>query len=173
MEKFGEDINNYCSFFGLSRLDFIPAYTEFEAWFNSLDTAAIRTTEQEQNKLIEAKKQAKNERLLTEAIPMWRNFEVRELPHNIVSKYTLLRCNKSTQCVETSKGIKVPYSLALSLYSNIQAAIDKGGCNDCNVSVMQYQINTINKEYIIAGCHIITIEEIQACYTNIQATINA
>ncbi len=163
-------IDNYKFHFNIDPCTYVPALLEFYTWYTGIDIQSILEIEGAKDKERTAKREAKETRLHTEGVTMWRNFEVKEIPYNLRSEYTLLRYNVKTCQVETSKGIKVPVDIANRLYTTIKGKIANGGCIGCNVLVFgSYAVNEITDSYIVAGCHKIQITEIDAVYNTMQS----
>lgn len=161
-------VDNYKFHFNVDPIAIVPALLELYTWYTGIDIQSILKVEAVKTKERDAKRETKKLRIKSEAISMWRNFEIKEIPYSYNSEsveYTLLRYNKKKETVNTSKGIGIPKDIAIRLYNNIMNKVSNGGCNDCNMLVFgHYTISEITDTYILAGCHKIKLTEIQACY---------
>lgn len=165
IERIFEMMYEYCAQFNLSASTIAPAISELSQWFEGLNKESILASEEVKYRERIARREAKQLRIANEAIPMWRNFELRQLPYQYNNMYTILRYNKRTETVQTSKGINVPKDVAIRLYKAIMSKVNGGGCTECRLLVFgSYEVDTITDTYIVAGCHKIELTEIATCY---------
>lgn len=157
-------IDNYKIHFNTDPCVIVPALLDIYAWYTGIDIQSILASEAIVDKARNDKREAKELRLKTEAVAMFHNFEIATLPYGY-GNATLLRYNKKTENVETSKGIRIPVAIAMRLYASIQSKLNIGGCEGCNLLVFgNYTIDTVSDSHIVAGCHNIRMTEVQACY---------
>lgn len=96
------------------------------------------------------------------------NYELKEL---LADYHTtdILRISKDGLNVETSQGIDIPAHEAKRLYKWLIGIAANGGCEgNCNEMVSHtYQVKSVTSEYVVIGCHKITIEECKLAYSQL------
>lgn len=63
--------------------------------------------------------------------------------------------------VFTSKGVKLPVSVAQRYFKYYLDIIKKGGCTDCDYKMLDYQVREASEKALIVGCHNMPMNEIQ------------
>lgn len=97
------------------------------------------------------------------ALKDWREFEVSRMYNRIGEDY--LRYNSLKDRIETSQGIEIPVAVGKVFYKNIKTIVANGGCTDCNIKLLQYNVTEISAKGIVVGCHNISMKEIQRIAT--------
>lgn len=93
-----------------------------------------------------------------EELKKFRNFKISSL--SLHDGFDYLRFNTDKLRVETSQSVQIPLQTAKEFYSVIRYMNINGGCVDCNIKLMDYNVKEINKDFIHVGCHKITIKEV-------------
>lgn len=151
----------YADFFGIN----IPAtletagnisnkseYAEFEARRNELQLM------QERAERIKVKKEHAKE------LKKWRTFEsvyVNNTPMKLRDGFDYLRIESFKGRIQTSQGIEIPLEVGHKFYRLVKSIIAKGGCTNCDAQILHYSVKEINKDFILIGCHKITVKEVE------------
>jgi len=108
----------------------------------------------------EAKREKRQQKEINKQLKKFRAFE----RFNVYSKYSYLRYNEATQRIETSQRIEIPVNLAKVFYRAIKTAlinIDNPTSQMLeNLKILDYSVKTLQKNFIVIGCHTIEIKEI-------------
>ncbi len=125
--------------------------------------AEIRKQEAARLKRLEAKLLKEN----AEKIEAWRNNEPGAcIPHGVskvfLRRRTVAYDGTKTDAVDTSKGAVIPWDDAIRLFRFAMAKRKKGWRrNGETFAVGRYQLDAVNKNGIVAGCHRIGFDEIE------------
>jgi hypothetical protein len=145
---------------GLS--DLLQKIADIRAKWSTVDTFSILKYEETLYNERQAKKAEKQARINADRVKAWKTFEVASLGY--YPEYTLLRFNAGKNRIETSRGIQIPYTVAQHYTTMIADTIGLGGCKNCGIIMSitgsDYTVNEITSDYIIVGCHKVTITEI-------------
>jgi hypothetical protein len=71
-----------------------------------------------------------------------------------------LRFNPELKTIETSQGITIEMEEARRVFEIVLHSIQKNGCNDCGTIAERYKIKSIDKNFMVVGCHNIQMSEI-------------
>lgn len=101
----------------------------------------------------------------------WRNYKTKsdykERDHELAERFfddvlpgnVSLRTDGKT--VETSKEVSLPVAVAKRIYDRYMAVIASGGCSgNCPDRILEYQVQEMNADRILVGCHDIPRSEI-------------
>lgn len=166
-----EALNKYVAYFKVKKselkgLHYINIVTK---------DGAIKASAAEQKRIEKERKEAeiRREQIRIEELAedqktlnKWRKFSgyYKELntPHFRELDNTFLRFNKSSQEVETSKAVQIPVKMAERFYKWLKHQLKKGGCTgNCDHKILGYNVDQVNKEFILIGCHNVTWLEIE------------
>jgi hypothetical protein len=152
------EVNRYANFFSCEVPEYLLAAGEIK---DNAQYTEVLQKETERRRLQEEKEQQERLKLLKIRLKEWRAFKTSYI--KIHGSYDFLRFNKTTNRVETSQRVEIPAEIAKAFYNLVLETIAKGGCNNCDMMLMErYHVKEINKDFIKVGCHKITIKEIKA-----------
>jgi len=149
------DLKKYCEFFSIK----VPK-TAIHI-IDSAQSGEYAEYLNKERKRIEAEQRRKEKRKLEAfkvSLSKWRD----NITHRLFDKpfgFDYLRYNGKR--VETSQGVEIPLEIAKKAFDYIMDAISKGGCRDCDYSILDYNINHINNDEMSIGCHTFEISEIK------------
>ncbi len=119
-----------------------------------------------------ARKLKTSEKHYQKYLSMWRKFDTEgiqclgdseksliNLYTNHMGAKTNLRYNAAKKRVETSKGVEIPYTIAVQTFSALKDCLNSV-CDSINIQVMDYTITKTTKTDIVAGCHTIPKEDV-------------
>jgi len=86
-----------------------------------------------------------------------------------LSNLAYLRVNTARNCIESSKGIRIPFAEAHACWTALQHVLSNGE-HTCNIPVAGFAITLITPEKIVAGCHHIPLQQIEKIATQMQWT---
>jgi hypothetical protein len=107
----------------------------------------------------EKKAKEKKEREALVRIKKFKTFELSECSIYDLGEFVYLRINKNSECIETSKGIKIPFAVAERSYRFIIAYLSNPVIL-MNFKILHYSVNSITDKEIIAGCHHVKMSEV-------------
>lgn len=91
------------------------------------------------------------------SLDKWRKFETSIL-YGRHFGFDYLRINKDKNRIETSQGVKIPIEVAKLAFNWIKTKVK---CtDDCNYKIIDFEVKELNEKYLIAGCHKVSMEEI-------------
>ena len=153
-------VNEYCAFFGLDITKESPVLVEA---LKATDIAGLEeyTAKKE---LAEAKAKAIRDKELKKRhiqdLKKFRTFKLSSL--YVRDGFDYLRFNTESNRIETSQRFEIPLRTAKTFYKQVLDIVKTGNCTLCGGKFMDaYEIKEINKDFIIVGCHKISIKEIQ------------
>lgn len=149
-------VNKYLSFFGL-KLENYPKLAAVLNISNKSDYLQYSEKKTELAKSEETKRQNELKKQLSKELTKWRSGKVNRLYFR--NGYDFLRLSSDGTRVQTSQNIEIPLNKAKVFYSLVLKSISKGGCTDCDLKILDYQVTEINKDFIKIGCHTIETKE--------------
>ncbi|WEA00718.1 hypothetical protein [Mucilaginibacter sp. SJ] len=153
-----DDAEQYAEFY---RLDLPANLVEVGAIQNLSQYSAVIEKEAALRKAEEEKRYKRDFKIHQVQLKDWRAFKTNYINKRIGFDY--LRFDKDTNRVQTSQRVEIPEAIARRFYRLVIETIEKGGCTDCNMTLMdRYEVEEINKDFIRVGCHKITMKEIRA-----------
>ncbi|WP_121811240.1 hypothetical protein [Mucilaginibacter kameinonensis] len=109
----------------------------------------------------EKKRQAARVAQQKTALKDWRSFKRRMI--STADGFDYLRYNSETGRVETTQAVEIPAGAAREFYALILETLEKGGCTDCRLMLMnRYAVTAVNVDFIVVGCHKIALKEIKS-----------
>jgi len=91
------------------------------------------------------------------SLDKWRNFDTSIL-YGRPFGYDYLRINKDKKRIETSQGVQIPIEIAKLTFEWIKTKVK---CtDDCNYKIADFEVKELNENYLVAGCHKVSMEEI-------------
>ncbi|MFS2185666.1 hypothetical protein ACCC92_03270 [Mucilaginibacter sp. Mucisp84] len=158
IEQVIHEVKAYAAFFTCEIPEYLLAAGEIK---DNAQYTEVLKKEAERRRLQEEKEHQERLRLLKIRLKEWRAFKINTI--KIYGSYDFLRFNKTANRVETSQRVEIPAEIAKNFYNLILETIAKGGCDHCNMMLMErYQVTEINKHHIKVGCHKISIKEIKS-----------
>jgi len=136
-------------------------------WIESQD-GGIKATEKEiKAREKQLKEQIKREKLRhTEDVRKFRAFEVKRVWTRIDRDF--LRYNSETKRIETSQEIEIPVKIAQKFYEWVKLIKSTGGCKgECNMKILDFEVQYVNADEIKIGCHVITTAEYETLATQL------
>ena len=89
----------------------------------------------------------------------FRSFKIDRIHSRIDKDY--LRFNTETNRVETSQGVEIPEGIAKRFYHWAMKTIEDGGCSgNCEEKILEYRVQSVNKDFMKIGCHNIPVSEV-------------
>ncbi|HEX7846606.1 MAG TPA: hypothetical protein VF476_12465 [Chitinophagaceae bacterium] len=152
------DAEQYAEFYGLT----LPENLIEAGAIQNLDAySAIIEKEAAFRKAEEEKRYKRDFKIHQVQLKDWRKFKTSYIKTRIGFDY--LRFDPETKRVQTSQRVEIPEAIARHFYGFVMETINNGGCDDCNMTLMdRYDVEEINKDYIKVGCHKISVREIKA-----------
>lgn len=143
---------------------------------------AIKATEKELKQQAKQQKEAELKRLEHQKqqleadklrLSQWRKFQKQYKTEAFIRLSVLeesyLRINKTNQTIETSKDITIPIKIAERYYNWLKKQLTKGGCDEnCGYKILKYNVEQVNKEGVIIGCHNVKWDEIDIIATKLK-----
>lgn len=164
IESVGKQVKKYADFWGVKipeTLQVALSITSKEKYKEYAEKKAIAEKKAE----VARKKKLKREH--KESLKKWREGKTDRI--YVHDGFDYLRLNKTNNRVETSQEVEIPVEIAKRFHAVLKRMLKKGGCINCeNINVMHYSVQEINTDYIKAGCHTISIAEIN----DISAALN-
>jgi hypothetical protein len=158
LEELVNEANQFCEHFKFKTRFEMPS--DFEA------LKAEVKKENERRRKAEARKQKQIERENQDRINRWLSGEIASIPYNITKVYLRAELyqeigNEYMRMV-TSKGASVPLDEAQRAFRFCLAMRERGWHrNGEKFKVGDYQLDAINKDGVVAGCHRIGWDEIE------------
>lgn len=121
----------------------------------SIEYREVKTKALAVKALKEAKEAAKKHKI---ELTKWLSFKTDRLYNRLDVDY--LRFNVDKKRIETTQAVQIPEQIAKEFFNTIILTIKNGGCKDCKVSLLDYQVKEINKNFIQVGCHKVEVKEI-------------
>lgn len=146
----------YAEFFGLT----LPS--TINELIDSANTGKYREYLIAESERIEKEKKEKELKEIAEAkklLSKWRKGKIHRA-HGRINDRDFLRVYDGN--IQTSQGIRMPIPIAKRIYDNIMVKISKGGCTECNMKILDYQVTEITPKLLTVGCHKIDIKEINS-----------
>ena len=158
IENVNARVNKYAAFFSLqipAKLVAAMAITSKDVYKSySASKAELEAKERKENEL-QLKKQH------TKELINWRKYKIHRL--YVRNGIDYLRLDTLGERIETTQGVKIPVETAKRFYPILMRSIKNGGCNgNCGVKILDYEVNEINKDFILVGCHKIQYKELIA-----------
>lgn len=157
LESSVAEANLFCETFGFK--------TRFEMPSNWDDLKAKAKASAERERKVKALRQAKLEAEAAETIQKWLAGELVNVPHFIGTVYLRkhpLSNFENDGIMETSKGARVPLSEAEKAFRFAVAMRARGWHrNGDTFAVGSYQLDAVNEQGVVAGCHRIAWPEIE------------
>jgi hypothetical protein len=150
--KLWGDILEICDLFNIELPNKPNNFNEAEQKSNHLKKTVIERKEKKEAKAIEKQK---------ENLIKWLNNEYNGQFYNIP---IYLRLSKDKKHIETSRGAKVEFNTALSLYSKI---LNKQSI--LNEKINGFTILDLSNEKITVGCHIIELNKVHEFFNTLKA----
>jgi hypothetical protein len=136
----------------------IPVPKELKKLFLYVDSEkSVGLLERAKEK--ERKAKEKKEREAHIRIKKFKNFDLSECSIYDLGEFVYLRINKNSECIETSKGIKIPFAVAERSFRFIIAYLENPVI-PVNFKILHYSVNSITNKEIIAGCHRVKLSEV-------------
>jgi hypothetical protein len=157
-------LNKYAEHFKIDLNKFTLVYVNIMS-----KDGGILATEQELKAIEAAKIKKAKEQKKQHALQLkeFRNFERQILW--VHDGFDYLRFNPKLNRLETSQNVQIPLESGKRLYKNVIKTIKTGECTVCGQSFLdRYEIKEINKDYIVIGCHKISIKEVQMLATQLE-----
>lgn len=107
----------------------------------------------------EKKAKEKKEREARARIKKFKNFDLSDCSIYDLGEFVYLRINKNSECIETSKGIQIPFAIAERSYRYIISYLANPVIS-VNFKILHYSVNSITDKEIIAGCHHVKMSEV-------------
>lgn len=150
-----EQAKVYADYFGLKLpkgLLLANSITNKDEYLAFSAKKAALAKKQEKLRLAIIKKE--NEVLLTK----WLSGESNRLPRYDGADY--LRYNTKRDRIQTSQNVEIPVMIAKTFYMYIQEVLLNGGCTECDNKLMDYEIRSIDKDFVRVGCHNVSMNEV-------------
>lgn len=106
------------------------------------------------------KEQEKREKEQAKRIKDFQSFKLKELDIYNLGEKTYLRINKGSECIETSKGISIPFAIAERTYRFIKNYLTAPEI-PLQYKILHYTVNEITSKNITVGCHFVTMSEVE------------
>jgi len=158
-----DKVNKYASFFGISIPETLIGAMQITDK-NKYAEYTNKKAEYEKAEKIRIEKKQKKEHAA--ALKKFRSFETSRLYSR--NGFDYLRYNKDSERVETSQGVQVPKDIAIKFYNWLTLVANKGGCTNCNLKLLSYDITEVTKDSFTIGCHTISMKEAKNCYMSMQ-----
>jgi hypothetical protein len=163
------EIKTFADTFGLSMHHEL---TEIIDLIDTKDLEGWRQKEAERIAAADAKQQAYRAEQHVKQLADFRSGLRNDIYHR--GEYDYLRVIPGNQFDEgktvlTSQGVTIPGNEAKRFYSWLIAIAENGGCEgNCNEMVSHtYQVQMVTPEYVVIGCHKITIDECKNAYNQL------
>lgn len=148
-------LNKYVTYFNIDIKSLGLSYVFIES-----KDMSIEATEKARIIREEKERKATEERAKRAAKDM-RNFRAFKLQSVYTIDGAILRYNKDTQRIETSKGIEIPVKIAERAFKWIIKTLKSGGCEgECKYKILDFEVTALNSKLLIVGCHTIELKEV-------------
>ncbi len=156
----------YCEFFGLDIATEAPVLVEALKCNDTAQLAEYTVKKEQAQKVAEAHRQKELKKKHAKELRKFRAFQVQRLYTHDGNDY--LRFNTESQRIETSQAVEIPLRTGKAFYKQILQTVKTSNCVICGQQFMdRYEIKEINKDFVIVGCHKISIKEVQKLATSL------
>lgn len=148
----------YAAFIGVQ----VPA--DVAEAFKITDADAARAYSEEAAEREERRRAAAAARALrehAEQVAEFRNFERAHVTNKATGR-DFLRYNRGANRIETSQGVRIPYTAARRMFDWLIRTAAAGGCVGCDFEITGYRVREVTAETFTVGCHSFDISEARA-----------